>query len=68
MIIYLSDKFEPVDKSIATMAKVIPEDGGAPYFIAVNRDTKSITAEDEGSNPGASRLAHKPRAETQAAK
>ena len=35
MIIYLDDKFNIVEKEKATFAKVIPEDGGTPYFIIV---------------------------------
>jgi hypothetical protein len=38
MIVYLTKDFTPTDKANAIMAKVIPDNGDAPYFIAVNKD------------------------------
>ena len=40
MIIFLSQDFIPVDKKDAVMAKVIPDDGKPPYFIAVDNEDK----------------------------
>jgi len=38
MIIYLTSNFIPTDKEHADMAKVIPQNGDAPYFIIVKKD------------------------------
>lgn len=40
MIIYLDENFTPVDQEKAVMAKVIPDDGSAPYFVSVDTKTK----------------------------
>jgi hypothetical protein len=40
MIIYLTKDFEPVEKEKAVMAKVIPENGDPPYFVAVEKEEK----------------------------
>jgi hypothetical protein len=43
MIIYLDSKWNVVDKKDATFAKVIPDDGAPPYFIAVDDEDKPAT-------------------------
>lgn len=35
MIIYLDRDFNPVPKEQAAVAKIVPEDGSMPYFVAV---------------------------------
>jgi len=44
--VYLDKNFSPVDEDKAVMAKVIPEDGSAPYFVAVKKEAKSIEVKD----------------------
>lgn len=46
MIIYLDNDFNPVDKDIATLARVIPDNGDAPYFVALNQSEKDTEETD----------------------
>src|SRR5574343_903481 len=46
MIIYLTANFTPTDQASAVMAKVIPDDGSPPYFVAVNTEKPEVKTAD----------------------
>ena len=43
MIVFLTKDFKPTTEAAAVMAKVIPDNGDAPYFVAVNNGSEQKT-------------------------